>query len=375
MGIIIFIYVIIFCFLFSTLYVFFKKNLHIWIASYVFRSWGKKGNLSKTFRENKIHIFLCLVDHFEPKWEKPSKEIENKRVDIWCEEYPKLARKHRDSEGRYPQHTFFYPEEEYEEEHLNKLSRLCKAGFGDIEIHLHHENDTAENFANKLIIFKKILYERHGLLRKEPNNGKIIYGFIHGNWALNNSRRDGRHCGVNHELEILKNTGCYADFTLPSAPSDTQTRKINSIYYAADIPGKPKSHNTGIDVAVGKETTGDLMIIQGPLALNWKWRKYGILPRIENSDISYSNPPTRDRVDLWVRQNISVKGAPDKIFIKIHTHGAQEGNFPILLGNPLDRMFYYLEEKYNDQENFVLHYVTTWEMFNIIKELERIEDN
>ena len=73
---------------------------------------------------------------------------------------------------------------------------------------------------------------------------------------------------MNNEIEILRETGCYADFTLPSAPSPTQTRKINSIYYAVDDPHRPKSHDWGIDV--GSRTRAvrrGLMMIQGPLVL------------------------------------------------------------------------------------------------------------
>ncbi|WP_197472948.1 hypothetical protein, partial [Oleiphilus sp. HI0123] len=105
--------------------------------------------------------------------------------------------------------------------------------------------------------------------------GKLAYGFIHGNWTLDNCHPEGLHCGVNDELLVLKATGCYADFTLPSAPSPTQTSTVNSIYYATDDPDKPKSHDKGVDVEVGKPASGDLMIIQGPLCLNWKKRKFG----------------------------------------------------------------------------------------------------
>ena len=346
------------------------KNVHIWLPTYLWQILSRPVKKAIVGCSQPVHIYFCFVDHFEPKWKKPSKEIERQRVDIWCEKYPNLARKHKDSEGKYPQHTFFYPEEEYEEEYLDELAKLCRMGYGDVEIHLHHENDTAENLKSKLIHFKKVLYERHGLLRKNPEDSEIIFGFIHGMWALDNSRGDGKWCGVNNELKVLGECGCYADFTLPSAPSDTQTKKINSIYYATNNTNKSKSHNTGIDVEVGKRSSGDLMIMQGPLALNWKWKKYGIFPRIENGDISHHNPPTKDRVNLWVRQNICVKGAPDKIFIKVHTHGAQESNFPVLLGKPMDEMFSYLETECNDGGKYVLHYVTAWEMFKIIKEIE-----
>jgi hypothetical protein len=168
----------------------------------------------------------------------------------------------------------------------------------------------------------------------------------------------------------LEDTGCYADFTLPSAPSDAQTRKINSIYYAQGNPEYPKCHDTGTDVQKGKPAAGGLMIIQGPLALNWEHRKFGILPRIENSEVAANNPPTEYRVDRWVKQHVCVVGEPNKIFVKVHTHGAQEKNFDVLLGGPTDEMFSYLESRYNDGRKYVLHYVTAWEMYKTIKTIE-----
>ena len=193
----------------------------------------------------------------------------------------------------------------------------------------------------------------------------LRYGFIHGNWCLDNSRRDGDWCGVNNELQVLRETGCYADFTLPSAPSDTQTRKVNSIYYATDDPLRPKSHDTGVDVRVGGRATGDLLIMQGPLALNWQRRKWGCLPRIEHADVAGSTLPTPDRIDLWIRQRIGVVGKPDWIFVKVHTHGCQENNFVATLGSAAAQMHEYLA-----RQPFILHYVTAREVFNLIKAAE-----
>jgi hypothetical protein len=167
---------------------------------------------------------------------------------------------------------------------------------------------------------------------------------------------------VNNELQVLKETGCYADFTMPSAPSDTQTAKINSIYYATDDPERPKSHNQGVDVTVGQEPHGDLMLIQGPLALNWDQRKYGLLPRIENGELMLENPPSPERVGLWVDQRIGVKGRPDWVFVKVFAHGLKMQNLRPEYFLALQRMFGYLESVYNDGEKFVLHYVTAREM-------------
>jgi hypothetical protein len=280
-----------------------------------------------------------------------------------------MASRHADAEGRPPQHTFFYPEEEYRQEHLENLAKLCEQGYGEVEIHLHHDNDTADGLKEKLSRFLRTLDEQHGLVPRHAN-GRYAWSFIHGNWALDNSRADGRWCGVNNELAVLAEQGCYADFTLPSAPSDTQTATVNSLYYAKGRDGQCKSHNHGVPVTAGGKPEGDLMIIQGPLMLNWKQRKWGLMPRIENSDIRRSMPPTPERVDLWVRAGITVSGRPDWLFIKIHTHGTQEGDMDTLLGEPVDAMHDYLENRYNDGVNYALHYVTAREMYNIARAAE-----
>jgi hypothetical protein len=343
-----------------------KKNLHLWISAYVFQKLSPKPSV-----KGPRHIIFAFVDHYEPRWGRVDDlEIESRRVDAWMNRYPLMADKHRDADGRVPQHTFFYPEEEYRKVHLDKLADLCRRGYGEVEVHIHHDNDTADNFRKTMTGFVDLLRNEHGFLPDCPKTGKPLYAFIHGNWCLNNSRPDGRYCGVNDESIILRDTGCYADFTMPSAPSDTQTAKINSIYYATDIPGRSKSHDNGVDVEVGKQASGDLLLIQGPLALNWKRRKFGIMPSIESSDIRKATPPSPDRVDLWVDCNIHVKGRPEWVFVKIHTHGTQDMDIDTLLGEPVDQMFSYLEEKYNDGKNYVLHYVNAREMYNIVKAAE-----
>ena len=239
-----------------------SRGLHIWIWPYIagLRRRASPGS-------GPVHIMLCVADHYEPAVNGVTYERECVRVETWLREYPAVMSRHRDADGVRPQHTFFYPAEEYRAGHLDSLAKLCRAGYGDVEIHLHHDNDTAEGLRRKLEDFKKTLHETHGLLHFNPETQQVEYGFIHGNWALDNSGANGRNCGVNNELTVLRETGCYADFTLPSAPETAQTQKINSIYYAADDPLRPKSHNDGVDVMAGGPPSGDLMLIQGPLAL------------------------------------------------------------------------------------------------------------
>ena len=339
------------------------RNMQIWILNYLRRK-------PPQVTDKPVHVLFCFVDHFEPMWHGADLDTQRARVDRWCRDYRALASRHQDADGRPPQHGFFYPEEEYLPEHLDKISALCADGFGEIEIHLHHDNDTEANFRESITRFCGILHERHGALPRDPTTGELQFGFIHGNWCLDNSRSDGRWCGIDNELILLRELGCYADFTLPSAPSDTQTARVNSIYYATDDPHAPKSHDDGVPVRVGGMASGDLMIVQGPLALNWRERRLGVVPRIENADVRRSCPPSPARVDAWIRTGVHVEGRPEWVVVKVHTHGTQEHDMDTLLGAPVDAMHTYLESRYNDGKRHVLHYVTAREVYNIIKAAE-----
>ncbi len=344
-----------------------SRNMQGWIVGYLRRR-------TPQVQERPVHVMFCFVDHFEPMWRGADPDTQRARVDRWCRDYRVMAGRHRDADGRPPQHSFFYPEEEYTEEHLDKIASLCADGYGEIEVHLHHDNDTEANFRETIGRFCRVLHERHGALPVDPASGELKFGFIHGNWCLDNSRRDGRWCGLDNEIVLLRELGCYADFTLPSAPSETQTRTINSIYYATDDPVHSKSHDTGAPVRVGGGTTGDLLMVQGPLGLNWKDRRFGLIPRIENADVRCSQPPTPARVDHWIRTGVHVEGRPEWVFVKIHTHGTQEHDMDTLLGPQMDEMHRYLEEHYNDGLRHVLHYVTAREAYNIIKAAEAGEE-
>ena len=341
------------------------KNINIWLRSFLRGRWREPAPAGVT-----RHLLFCFVDHFEPGWKSPSYEVECERVARWHDGYPKLCAGHRDADGRPPVHSFFFPSEEYRVEHLDALVDLCRQGLGEIEIHLHHDNDTVAGLRENLRNFTQILTERHDALPRDPRTGQALWSFIHGNWALDNSHPSGRGCGVDNELAVLREEGCYADFTLPAAPDPCQTRTINSIYYAASKPGHRKSHDTGVPVEVGGSSSGDLMIIQGPLGFQWRNRKFGVIPRIENADVRASSPPTPERIANWVNTGVHVQGRPEWVFVKIHTHGSQEPDAEVLLGAPMDRAFTELETRYNDGVDWRLHYVSAREMYNIAKAAE-----
>lgn len=338
------------------------RNSLIWLPEYI------KQCLFSASIETK-HVYFCVCDHFEPYNNKPDQATAYKRIKKWVDLYPGIVDSFKDSDGNKFRYSFFYPQEEYSKSDMSLLAELCVGGYGEVEIHLHHDNDTSKNLRYSLLDFKNKLHEYHGLLPIDKLNGNVSYGFIHGNWALDNSRRDGRWCGVNDELTILQETGCYADFTMPSAPHETQTRKINSIYYATDDPLRPKSHNTGTNVKVGNTGEG-LLMVQGPLGLNWSNRKYGIIPRIENGGLYPKHPVTKDRIACWLNDRVMVEGVDDVIFVKLYNHGAYEEMIKqFLQRGGLATLLESLIEICAERGLF-LHFVTAREMVNVILAME-----
>ena len=311
-----------------------------------------------------VDIMFCMVDHYEPF--NPRGEVESRQqIDRLVTEYPRLVEKHKDSDNCLPKRTWFFPPHNHKFGILKDLVSLCAQSYGEIELHLHHGKTVPDDEQNLRQTIEQTLleYSAFGIFGHE--DGKRRYGFIHGDWALDNSR-NGRFCGVNSEITILKQTGCYADFTFPSN-NEASPRKINSIYYATDDPQKPKSHDSGRPVKRGVAASGDLMIVEGPT------HPYFIKPglgglRVIGDSVDIDRGPDNKRIDCWVRTAVHVLGKRNWVFIKVHTHGAT--NLPVVLGKPMDQAFSYLEERYNDGKQFRLHYVTARELYNIVKAAE-----
>jgi hypothetical protein len=321
-------------------------------------------------KDEPVHALICVADHFELRHGGISSEVARARLARWLEDYPRLFGPLRDSDGRPPRHTFFYPVEQYNPNEVQGLGQLCRAGFAEIEVHLHHDNDTADSLRQQLFQARTILAGRHGLLARRRRTLEVVYGFVHGDWALNNSRRDGRCCGVDNELRVLQETGCYADFTMPSAPDPTQAQKINSIYYACGDPDRPRCHDSGLDVGTDVAPQDSVMLIQGPLVLNWKRRKWGLVPRLDNGCLQGSLAPSVERLHLWLQARVQVGGRPDWFFIKLHTHGGPETNQQVLLGDSMIAFHRDLAARAKANPNFHYHYVTAREMYNLARAAE-----
>ena len=303
-------------------------------------------------------IWVTLADHYEPMWGGADLRTAQSRVALWRSAWPAIAANCQpDSAGNPPVYTFFFPEEEYAPTLIEPLAEMVREGIADVEVHIHHDGEGRQDFIERMAGFCEVLHNEHGLLRER--DGRLTFGFIHGNWALDNSRPDGRWCGLNDEIRILRDLSCYADFTMPSGDSATQARSINTIYWCTDDPDRPKSYNAGVPVTIGGGIDGDLLMIPGPLGIRWRDR---LLPRLETGELSYGNLATPYRVKRWV--DLAPRISSDS-FIKLYTHGTQERNSSVLLHDGLNSAFTLLAAEAN-RRGCAVYFVSAWQMYRAI---------
>jgi hypothetical protein len=335
-----------------------ERNLHTWIRGWAAHRLGRAW--ASRFRDRR-HLLFAFCDHHEPLWNGADDAQARARMQAWGEGYPALASHYRDADGLPPQHTFFFPGEQYRPELLEPLARLAGAGLGEVEFHLHHDGDTSETLRAQI---EQALrrFAGHGHLSRDPD-GRPRYAFIHGNWALADGRRDGRMCGVHDEIPLLFETGCYADFTFPSAPDETQPNIVNRIFWPVGDLRRARAYEQGEPARVGQMREDRILMIEGPLALHARAARMPL--RIENGSITSNDPATPARVRRWVEQDIHVSGRPEWVFVKVHTHGAPEPEADSVLGEGGHQLHRALTEMFNDGEEWALHYVTARQMYNI----------
>lgn len=336
----------------------FPRHAEIWLMPYL------KDRLRKRMRPRKAkRAWVSITDHYEPLGMGATVETALGRVAQWRDKWPRIADEApRDAAGLRPQYSFFYPQEVYRRDILEGIAEIVRLGVGDVEVHLHHDNEQRESFIRKVSEYCRSLTDDHGLLRQK--DGRTVFGFIHGNWALDNSRPDGKWCGLKGEIALLRDLGCYADFTMPSAPSPTQARVVNQIYWCTNnSDNRPRSFDRGIEATVGGGgSRGDLLMIPGPLGLRFGER---LLPRLETGEIAGYDPPTPSRVRLWFDLAPRIG---DELFLKLYTHGAQERNLELLLGGGLSDLFRWLAEE-ADHRGVEIHWATAWQMYQAVDSL------
>lgn len=334
-----------------------------WLLRYPF--W-RAGEISRRFSNapSKYSVIFLVANH----WEPGVGEAAIPRVENWMEMARETGSALRDHDGMPFRHTNFYPAEQYDHRLLEMLSHLQREGFGEVEIHLHHgieEPDTAENTRRVLEDFRDRLAEEHSCLSRETIDGPTMYGFVHGNWALANSS-GGRWCGVDSEMQILADTGCYADFTLPSVPYEAQVPKINAIYSCGGPLNSRTPHRSGTDVAVGKQPTLPI-IFDGPLVFNWSRRIKSIpVPRVDDGGLARNYTMDLKRFQRWLSTKISVVGRPEWVFVKLYSHGFFEWDQDVMIGEGMRRFMSEVLDYGSRSGEFDVYFASTREAYNMV---------
>lgn len=340
------------------------KNLLIWLPDYI----SDSPTFEKT--DGVTDIIFVVIDHWEPGG---NQDILN----TWMTGYRALADKHIDADGKKLQHTHFYPIDQFHGNEVDSIVQLAREGYGDVEVHLHHKSDTEESLRKKFVDGLDSL-QAHGALRSA--DGIDRWAFVHGNWALDNSRleNNNNYCGVNSEISLLQELGCFADFTFPSLFHTAQPEKVNKIYYAVDDPEKPRSYSEGVVTSVGCQPRPEqFMLVEGPLMVDWSDWRFKTHPTIEDGNLYWEIPTTFHRFELWLKANVHVDGRPNWVFVRPFTHGAgvhRKEAFDNILGKNIDQMLTEVEATYNDGTRYRLHYMTAREAYNVIKAAEAGKD-
>ncbi len=321
-----------------------------------------------------VHLIFAWADHFEPAivpedgYQRVPRDEQERRLEWWTREYPKVVDRWRDHDGRPLVHTYFYPAEQYDQGLLEMLAEHCHTGWGEVEIHLHHgmqHPDTAENTRQLLTEHRDRLAFRHRCLAVEEGSTRPAYAFVHGNFALANSA-GGHFCGVDSEMQILAETGCYVDLSMPSGIwHRAQIAKTNSVYECALPLDQSAPHRKGHDLAVGRVPKTLPLIVQGPLITDLQRSVRSARPVLENGAITGANPPTLHRVALWKQAQVHVAGRPDWLFIKVFCHSMNPTQKDAVIGDSFRNFLAALVDGAADRKE-TLHFVTAREMANIL---------
>jgi len=313
-----------------------------------------------------LHLIFLVANHFEPGLGTTA----IRRLERWCELARSTGDAIRDEDGTPFRHTNFFPAEQYERPLLDMLAGLQADGYGEVEIHLHHgveQPDTAENTRRQLETFRDVLAEDHKCLARSvsPLDSQPKYGFVHGNWALANSA-GGRFCGVDSEMQILADTGCYADFTLPSVPYQSQVARINAIYQCGHVFEEARPHRSGPGVKVGDDLKLPI-IFTGPLVFDWTRRVRGLpIPRVEDGALAQNYPLSMNRLQRWRSAGIGVKNRPEWVFIKLYSHGFFEWDQDLMIGEQMKRFMLDVMEFGDRTGEYKVHFASAREAFNMV---------
>jgi hypothetical protein len=341
-----------------------------WLARYPF--WRAGAAARRALEpEGPAHLVVVVANHFEPSWSErggllPVDE-QRRRLDRWCEVARATGEAVRDVDGTPFRHTNFYPAEQYHRPILDTMAALQREGFGEVEVHLHHgveAPDTEASLRRALVEFRDILAEEHNCLSREEGDAQPKYAFVHGNLALANSS-GGRFCGVDTEMRVLAETGCYVDMTLPAVPLEPQVPRINALFECVPPLEERVPHRKGPSLRVGRRPQRPV-IFTGPLVFDWNRRVKGLpVPRTDDGALAANYTNDFERLERWARARVAVRGRPEWVFLKLYCHGFFTHDQDACIGEGARRFWSEALEESERTGRYRIHFASAREAFNI----------
>jgi hypothetical protein len=179
------------------------RNAEIWLAPYL------RERLKRRLRPVKPkRAWVAITDHYEPLGMGASLQTALGRVARWRERWPRIAEDApRDAAGQRPQYSFFYPQEEYQREVVERVAEIARLGVGDVEVHLHHDEERRQNFIDKVMEYCRRLTGEHGLLRQQEGRTAARRQMVRAGRGDCDLARSGLLCGFHHALGSIADAG------------------------------------------------------------------------------------------------------------------------------------------------------------------------
>ena len=128
-----------------------SRNMQIWTsvpAPCLVRS-AAVGEMVRSMCISALRITMSLSGKVDTETARASGAV--------VREYPPLALRHRDSDGRSPQHSFSIPRRSMTHRYWSGYLACAGDGHGEVEVHLHHDDDTADNLRHTLTRFQVVV--------------------------------------------------------------------------------------------------------------------------------------------------------------------------------------------------------------------------
>ncbi len=90
------------------------------------------------------------------------------------------------------------------------------------------------------------------------------------------------------------------------------------------------------------------------------------IPRLDDGALVHNQPMDIARLKRWASANVTVKGRPEWIFVKLYCHGFFQHDQSACIGDDAQRFFSEIIENGEKTGEYQLHFATAREAFNIV---------